>query len=374
MDKGVPFASTIHSALSLKPVTMHRYSSADYLRRREILQSLETILIDEVSMINCSLMDWIIRLLSDAEKDRHYIRLVLFGDVLQLPPACKITTEIQPLWESKYGSNFFFFNAERFDKNRALAIMMNHVYRQTDSTFEEALTSLRKEHIPQSALDIINSRVIEVDAFRKQVEGDFLTIVSTNREKDKLNEIAVERLKRQGKKAFEFDASITGIVDASTVASVPSTVTLYEGEKVMLTANTDTYKNGAVGTIIGFTNTHLPCVRLSSGKEVIVAYKEMACYTPVTADDGLLGYDMTGSVSQIAAVPAYASTIHKTQGLTLDALYYQVNNSWIPPAGVYVALSRARTLNDIGLSRAIRRTDVRFPAEATSFLKTMISA
>lgn len=143
----------------------------------------------------------------------------------------------------------------------------------------------------------------------------------------------------------------------------------------MCTANTDDYKNGTLGTIIGFSEEEkLPVTRLSSGKETTIRYHLTNCYVPIIGSDGLLDYQLIGTVSQIAAVPAYACTIHKTQGLTLDAVYFEVNDRWIPPSGVYVALSRCKTLDGIGLSRPLQQSDIKYSDEAMSFYKSLMLA
>lgn len=370
MDKGVPFASTIHSALSLKPVDLQVYHHQDYLMRKDLMRAVDTILIDEVSMVSCSLMDWLLHLLGDTYRDGHLIRLVLFGDILQLPPV----TNQEMLWKQAYGTNVFFFNAKLYDKELTQTVMLNRIYRQKDPVFAAALTSLRATQVPQETLDLFNTRTLSPERFRDQNGDGFLTIVSTNKEKDNLDSSAIQQLQAQGRKSITYKALAEGRVGDSLKKSLQTEVTIYEGEKVMLTSNTDSYKNGAIGTVLGFTpGRNLPVVRLTSGAEVTVEYRELHFYTPMTEERELVGYDLTGSVKHIAAEPAYACTIHKTQGLTVDALYYQPSDRWIPPSGVYVALSRARTLDGIGLSRPLRKSDIHYSAEALAFYKNNCS-
>ena len=88
----------------------------------------------------------------------------------------------------------------------------------------------------------------------------------------------------------------------------------------------------------------------------------------------MLDYQLVGTASQIAAVPAYACTIHKTQGLTLDAVYYKISDRWTPPSGTYVALSRCKTLDGIGLSRPLKQSDIMYSKEAWDFYQRIMKA
>ena len=375
MEYGVPFVSTIHSAFSLKPVEMYIYREPEYLKHKTMLDCIDTILIDEASMLDCSLMDWLLSLIEESEKHGHSIRIILFGDILQLPPVVKKSHKIMNIWEKNYGTSTFFFNARKFDYENVQIYMLTKVYRQKNKILSEALTSLRKTPVPIESIKYLNNRVCTQEEFREQLGENFLTVVSTNKEKNAINEMAISALNSIEPQGFTYEATFDGIVDASTLATIPSEITLYEGEKIMCTANTDDYKNGTLGTIIGFSeNEQLPIARLSSGKEATIQYHLVSCYVPIIGGDGLLDYQLVGTARQIAAVPAYACTIHKTQGLTLDAVYYHVNDRWIPPSGVYVALSRCKTLDGIGLSRPLKQSDIRYSEEALDFYNSIMTA
>lgn len=137
----MPYVSTIHSALSLKPVEMYVYRRQDYQQHKEMLGCVDTILIDEVSMIDCSLMDWLLSLAEESEMHGHSIRIILFGDVLQLPPVVKKSPKITQIWEKAYGTSTFFFNARRYNRENVQIYMLTKVYRQKDKDLSDALTS-----------------------------------------------------------------------------------------------------------------------------------------------------------------------------------------------------------------------------------------
>ena len=375
MEYGVPFVSTIHSAFSLKPVEMYIYREQDYLKHKAMLDCIDTILIDESSMLDCSLMDWLLSLVGESGKHGHDIRIILFGDIIQLPPVIKKSPRIAQIWENVYGASAFFFNARRFDRENTQIYMLTKVYRQKDKKLSDALTSLRETPAPIESIQYLNRRVCTQEEFRNQLGETFLTVVSTNKEKNEINEMAISVLNSKEPRGFTYKTTFDGIVDDSALATIPPKITLYNGERIMCTANTDDYKNGTLGTIIGFSEKEqLPIARLSSGKETTIQYHHVNCYVPIIGGDGLLDYQLVGTASQIAAVPAYACTIHKTQGLTLDAVYYNVNDRWIPPSGVYVALSRCKTLDGIGLSRPLKQSDIRYSKEALDFYQRIMKA
>ena len=375
MEYGVPFVSTIHSAFSLKPIEMYIYREPEYLKHKAMLDCIDTILIDETSMLDCSLMDWFLSLIEESEKHGHSIRIILFGDILQLPPVVKKSPKIMHIWEKNYGTSTVFFNARRFDQANTQIYMLTKVYRQKDKKLSDALTSLRETPVPMESIQYLNRRVCTPEEFREQFGETFLTVVSTNKEKNAINEMAISVLNSKKPRGFTYETTYNGIVDGSALATIPPKITLYEGERIMCTANTDDYKNGTLGTIIGFSEKdQLPIARLSSGKETTIQYHLVNCYVPIIGCDGLLDYQLAGTARQIAAVPAYACTIHKTQGLTLDAVYYKVSDTWIPPSGVYVALSRCKTFDGIGLSRPLEQDDIRYSKEALDFYQKLKNA
>lgn len=116
MDDGNLSASTIHSAFGLKPVDMYWYRNADFERNEGLLNATDMILIDEMSMVNISLMEWIFSLMADAREGRHGrgIKLVLFGDVLQLPPILKPGHGLAGLMDDLYGNKKYLCFVKNF--------------------------------------------------------------------------------------------------------------------------------------------------------------------------------------------------------------------------------------------------------------------
>lgn len=374
MNSSTLQASTIHSAFNLPPVDIYSFHTRHYVENKELLNSIDVILIDEISLVQSSLMDWILQLIEVANKRNHFIRLIIFGDILQLPPVLRMDADTSRIWETKYGKNKFFFNALDFRKTATMVCLLTSIFRQEDPHFASALSSLRSRNPPMESLELINSRVCSIEDYKENHDAQFLTIVATNKEKDLINNIAIAELSANGTLYKEFRAETEGNLDWSLLNSIPLVLDLFIGEKVICTANSENYKNGTIGTVIGFSeDSGLPVIRTKDGMDIVIGYHEYNQYIPIIGNDGSMEYEISGSIYQIALQPAYATTIHKTQGLTLDSIYFKMG-SWLPCSGIYVALSRCRSLEGIGLNRPISQNDIKFDPEAIAFYEGLIAA
>lgn len=200
-DEGCP-ALTIHATFNLPPVAIPVFKESDYRKNKELLDSLNQILIDEMSMISCALMDWILSLLNASAVNGHHIYLHLFGDVMQLPPVFKVPKRIETYKTQLYGQNRFFFNAVGFNTIHPEVHFMEKNYRQRDSKFIDALSRFRFGDETENDIKLLDSRVISRDVFALQRGAPFLTLVSTNKEKDEINSKELCNRNLIGKKAF----------------------------------------------------------------------------------------------------------------------------------------------------------------------------
>lgn len=110
-DEGCP-ALTIHATFNLPPVAIPVFKESDYRKNKELLDSLNQILIDEMSMISCALMDWILSLLNASAVNGHHIYLHLFGDVMQLPPVFKVPKRIETLIKPSFMGKIDSFSTQ----------------------------------------------------------------------------------------------------------------------------------------------------------------------------------------------------------------------------------------------------------------------
>ena len=267
-----------------------------------------------------------------------------------------------------YGQNRFFFNAVGFNTIHPEVHFMEKIYRQRDSKFIDALSRFRFGDETENDIKLLDSRVISRDDFASQKCVPFLTLVSTNKEKDEINSKELCNRNLIGKGVSYF-ADIIGDNSMETLSQIPEAITLHIGEQIVCTSNSKSYKNGTIGKIVDFTDDAipLPIIITSSGKEVTVKQKTIKTLVPVINDE-CISYIEAGSVSQIACQSAYAVTIHKAQGLTLDAVYIMLGN-WAAEGSLYVALSRCKTIDGIGLNRSIEPKDVKLDKEALKFFE-----
>ena len=244
---------------------------------------------------------------------------------------------------------------------------MNKAYRQQDELFSNVLLSLRTKPLAKRSLDIINTRVCTRSAFAESCFEPFLTVVATNKEKDEINLKEQERLEASGAKAYAYETTFEGMVSSADLGRMPKEIIIHCGEQVMCTCNCEDYQNGTMGIVEGFSSNRFPIVRSTTGKLFEVKMHQLAEWVPEVTSKGTIEYKQKGSVTLLGCRSAYAATIHKIQGLTLDKLYIQLGR-WIPESGLYVALSRCRHLEDIGISRPIVEGDIKYSEEAMSFL------
>lgn len=375
--EGVP-ASTLHSALKIKPQAWYDPGAPLSARTVRMLQGVDTLLVDEVSMMSCNLLDFVLRHVDavnrSAARRSCPIKIVLFGDVMQLPPVLDSGDDtLKRLYDAEYGGKRFFFSSNLYRKRIRRTVELYDVYRQDDGRFRDMLSGIRIGAPSDEALEEINRHVAGEEEFAATVgrEG-MMHLAGTNASVRSLNGRYEQRFAASGARGMRFDADFEDNASAKDFPIVPESMTLYVGEQVMCLANKkDEYQNGTIGTVVDFQNG-LPVVRGRDGSVFTVT--RFAWDRIVTAlKDGAAVNVKTGSMKQVACKPAYAVTFHKAQGLTLDACYMDFSG-WIAPGSAYLGLSRLRTLGGLGLRAPLRRSMVKTDPEALEFFAGGIDA
>ena len=374
-DDGIP-AATIHSGLRIKPQDIYsrKFNSSDKNERkgRDILCGVDTLLIEEVGMVSASLFDQIGKLVEKAEKKRKGpIRIICFGDVLQLPPVVKEEGVVGEYYKTIYGGSIFFFNSYFYREHRFVPVFLNQIYRQSEASFQNVLNRLRMNKPISSDFNTINSRRISLEEFKEE-HSISLILAPTNATVRYLNETYGKPENPAGK--MRYIAVTTGEFNWNDAGLVEKDVTIYEGQQVMCIHNeTGSFQNGTLG-IAKKVDKDSVIVEKSNGKEVIVQKHEWVQYTyKFNSITGEVEAEKVGAVSQIGCKPATASTIHKAQGLTLESVYLDLRDFWIPFSGVYLGLSRCKTLEGIGISRKIRESDIQVLDEPIRFLEEYLA-
>lgn len=355
---------TIHSFFGLPP----RLLRSDDIRRSrngQVMRKLSFLVIDEVSMVRSDLM-WAIDQSLRINRGRPRepfggVRLVLFGDLHQLPPVVQ-EAEVAVHLESEFGGPFFFSVPALAEGAGTARLELTQVFRQSDETLISVLNRIRDGEVDEDDLAELNQRVAPI---RTLGEGEkFVILTPTNAAAHRINAAYLDALPGH---AHTYEAGITGDF---TTASHPtdSALTLKPGAKVILLRN-DPERRWVNGTIARIS-------RLEDKKVMIeVAGREYEL-EPVSWEQRRYAYDkdqekivgtVAGTFKQFPVRLAWALTIHKAQGLTLDNVYIDLGRGTFAHGQAYVALSRCRSLEGLALARPLTPRDILFDRSALGY-------
>lgn len=300
--------------------------------RREIIEKTDVLIIDEISMLHdfrLDMVDEVCRLVR-REPDVPFggIQVIMSGDFFQLPPVNRN--------DSRAGG--FVVNSNVWRELDPTVCYLEEQHRQDDEELTSILNALRDGDLRRRHAELLLERVDVVP------DGDDITELHTvNVDVDRLNE---QRLEQLGGDELFYTQVTTG--SANYVESLqrsvlaPATLRLKEGALVMAVKNSldRKYVNGSIGTVVAFEpGTEYPIVLFRNGKEMVMQPESWELRD---------GDKKRASISQIPLRLAWAITVHKSQGMTLDAARIDLRKAFVEGMG-YVALSRVKNLNTLYL-------------------------
>ncbi len=347
-------ASTGIAATHLGGVTIHSWSGMGikdalsdedvvallmrpYLRKRIVTASV--LIIDEVSMLHAYQLD-LVNKVCQAFRESSLpfggLQVVLCGDLFQLPPVSKNRTE-----------SFFVTASDSWQQAEVVVCYLEEQYRQTDSQLESILNAIRYNEVDEDVFLTLQQR------FNADVSGlaQPTRLYSHNIDVDAVN---ADQLKQIDGEARVFDMRLTGqpqlIQSLVNGCLAPQRLTLKVGAQVMFVKNNfeKGYVNGTIGQVVDWDADGLPVVETLDGRLLDL---EMASWQ--VEEEGKVRAELT----QIPLRLAWAITIHKSQGMSLDAAEIDLSKSFVPGMG-YVALSRVRTLDGLRI-KGINNTALR---------------
>ncbi len=358
---------TIHSffglGLSIQDTTDSEAVNRGINADQNLIEKLEVIIIDEVSMVRSDVMDMIDRKLRVARgNDLPYggIQMVLFGDLFQLAPVVK--GQEGPIIQNRYQTPFFFGAPSA--KERFTVCSLTQIYRQTDTSFIRMLNKIRVGIITQSELD----ELYQYCGNHSSKRVDDLFVVPTN---ERVNAINEEKLNLLKGKPYTYYAVIEG--DA-TEDDTPATykITLKVGAIVMMLCNdiNKNFVNGTLAKVVELTEDMIKVYIVGVGTVNVDPYTWTKYKYVYNAEEDKIVTKQTGSFTQFPLKLAYAITVHKSQGQTFDHVIIDFQKSGaFAPGQTYVALSRCRRLEDIHLTRPLQKQDIIVDHEAMDYLK-----
>ena len=366
---------TIHSFFKFRADVSEETVAATRLRRDQIdlYRHLQTLIVDEVSMLRADLLDRMDQFLQRFGPRPHTpfggVRMIFIGDMYQLPPV--VTFRDGDRFRTEYPSPYFF---DAFVmRNSALETLeLSKVYRQADTEFIGILNAIRNDRLEPGNLETLNSRYHDAEfGFDNEV---VIALTSTNELADQVNQYQLNALTTPLR---SFDGRVTGSMQERDLPTKLS-LEIKIGAQVMLINNDQggRWVNGSLGRVTdiygyGERQDQLVAVELADGPTVEV--------TPNTWEQYAYAYDeeadevkpqSTGSFTQFPLRLAWAVTIHKAQGKTFDQVIIDLGRGTFAAGQLYVALSRCRTLEGIRLKQPIETRHVKVDERIVRFSTT----
>ena len=314
-------------------------------QRQELLRRMELLVIDEISMVRCDVMDAIDTILKHVRRNHHLpfggVQVLCIGDLHQLSPVAQ-NAEWKIL--SEYYESPFFFDSHAVKEQMPLLIELNKIYRQKEESFVELLNKVRNNIMSEQDFKELHDRFIP--GFRASNDEGFITLTSHNNQADLINNKELQRLNTS---SFTYKAVIENEF-AEHLYPAEVELVLKEGAQVMFLKNDPVQKryfNGKIGKVVSLEKEKVTVDCDGFLIDVSRETWENSRYT-LNRSDGKLEQETLGTFTQYPLRLAWAITIHKSQGLTFDKVMIDAGAAF-SSGQVYVALSRCTSLEGIVL-------------------------
>ena len=355
---------TIHSFFQLPFGPFLPGSAQDATRQRRfsgekirLIQSLDLLVIDEISMVRADVLDGIdevLRRYKDRYKPFGGVQLLMIGDLHQLPPVVK--DEEWYLLRDHY-QTMYFFGSHALRLTDPVSIELKRIYRQSDATFIDLLNKVRDNQIDETVLATLNSRYVA--NFQPTPELPYITLTAHNASQQQINS---EKLAAIHQPLQTFKAVVQGDFP---VFSFPADEVFEckQDAQVMFVKNDlareKRYYNGKIGKITGFREgvIYVRCPGEAESIEVTTAEWSNVKYS-LNEQTKEVGEELLGTFTQYPLKLAWAITIHKSQGLTFERAIIDAQAAFAH-GQVYVALSRCKSFEGIVLRSRIAYSSVR---------------
>lgn len=303
-------------------------------QRQGLITKADILIIDEISMLHDFRLDMIeevTRQVRGRNEPFGGLQVVLVGDFFQLPPVNRN--------EGRSGS--FILSSEAWQNGNFTVCYLEQQYRQSDDdAYAQILNGIRAGVLTRSQLSALQERIqVAIDPFVATTK-----LLTTNADVDRINDAELAKLDGD---AYQYEMETTGskkyIEQLTRSCLAPEVLQLKKGAHVMCIKNSPDkkYANGTLGIVTGFDeDTEYPIVKLNNGKTIIMQ--------PDTWEL-IDGDKRRATLSQLPLRLAWAITVHKSQGMTLDGAHIDLRRAFVEGMG-YVALSRVKSMRQLALA------------------------
>ncbi len=342
-------------------------------QRRALLQEIDLLVIDEVSMLRADTLDAIDAILKNVRRDARPfggLQILFIGDMYQLPPVVK---EREREIMGKHYPSPFFFDANILREHPPILLELKKIYRQSEQVFIDILNDIRNNRCTPEQLERLND-YYQPD-FVPPADEPYITLTTHNHRADAINKRELDALSG---KSMQMKAIVK---DDFTEGSFPvdEVLEIKEGAQVMFVRNDSgeerRYYNGKIGFVRHIDiEDGVVTVGFANGDEDVRVRREVwenIKYNYDKAEDKI-HEEVLGTFSQFPLRLAWAITIHKSQGLTFDQAIIDAGASFAP-GQVYVALSRLRRLDGLILYSRIPAHSIRTDHQVTQFSSNTVA-
>ncbi|MBQ2163569.1 MAG: AAA family ATPase, partial [Muribaculaceae bacterium] len=328
-----------------------RYSA----QKVKLIRKLDLIIIDEISMVRCDIIDFIDKVLKvysgNMREPFGGKQLLFVGDIFQLEPV--VTRDMKEILR-RYYQQFFFFNARVFNSLGLIPIELRKIYRQNDSAFVAMLDRIRVSHATATDLNLLNSRC---NTDYQEQEDSFMMTLATRR--DTVDSINSEHMQALDTPEYTFMGVVEGTFPDNDLPTNKE-LTLKKGAQVIFLRNDKDgrWVNGTIGKVSRLDESGVE-VALETGDCYVLEEEvwENVQYTYDEKEKKVLE-NVVGTFRQYPIKPAWALTVHKSQGLTFNNIVIDFAGGAFSSGQTYVALSRCTSLEGITLLKPLSQRDI----------------